>query len=97
MEILPAMLTTNNLLVISHQATLRCIVNFLKTNSMEDLPYEKIPLHTLFKVTMSDDGVNIIEEVKMPVECVDTHRPKPKNCRTDRPITEVIASVPAHM
>ena len=64
---------------------------------MEELPYEKIPLHTLFKVTMSEDGENLIEEVKMPVECVNTHRPKPKNCRADRPIVEAIASVPAHM
>ena len=97
MEVMPRMLTTNNLLVISHQATLRCLVNFLKGKPMEELPYEKIPLHTLFKVTMSDDGDNIIEEVKMAIECVDTYRPKPKNCRIDRPISAAIASVPSHL
>ena len=97
MEIMPKMLTTNNLLVISHQATLRCLVNYLKAKSMEEMPYEKIPLHTLFKVTMSEDGVDVIEEVKMPVECVNTHRPKPRNCRIDRSISDAISSVPAHM
>ena len=97
MEIMPKMLTTNNLLVISHQATLRCLVNYLKAKSMEEMPYEKIPLHTLFKVTMSSDGENVIEEVKMPIECVDTYRPKPKNCRSDRSISDAIASVPAHL
>ena len=64
---------------------------------MEGMPYEKVPLHTLLKVTMDDDGENIIEEVKMAVECVDTYRPKPKNCRVDRSITEAIASVPTHL
>jgi len=97
MEIMPTMLTTNNLLVISHQAVLRCLVNFLKKKPMEGMPYEKVPLHTLFKVTMDDDGTNIIEEVKMGVECVDTYRPKPKNCRVDRSITEAISNVPSHM
>ena len=95
-EIIPTMLTTNNLLVISHQATLRCIVNFLRKKSMTTLPYEKVPLHTLFKVTIEADGSNTIEEVKMAVECVDTYRPKPMNCRVDRSIHDAIASVPAH-
>ena len=73
-EIIPTMMTTNNLLVIAHQTVLRCIVNFLKKNNQENLPYEKVPLHTLFKVTLTDDGINMIEEVKMGIQCVDTYR-----------------------
>ena len=95
-EIIPSMMTTNNLLIISHQATLRCIVNFLRKNPQEQLPYEKVPLHTLFKVTVNIDGSNMIEEIKLGVQCVDTYRAKPTNCRVDRSIEEAIASVPAH-
>jgi len=95
-EIIPTMMTTNNLLIISHQATLRCIVNFLRKKPQEQLPYEKVPLHTLFKVTVNIDGSNMIEEIKLGVQCVDTYRAKPTNCRVDRSIEEAIASVPAH-
>ena len=97
MEIMPTMLTTHNLLVISHQAVIRCILNFLRNKPMENLPYEKVSLHTLFKVTLDDDGINMIEEIKMAIDCVDTYRPKPTNCRVDRSIEEAIASVPAHL
>ena len=95
-EIIPSMMTTNNLLVIAHQAVLRCIVNFLKKNPQENLPYEKVPLHTLFKVTLNADGINMIEEVKMGIQCVDTYRAKPKNCQIDRTWEEAIQSVPVH-
>lgn len=98
MEIMPTMLATNNLLIVSHQAVLRCIVNFLRKKSVDNLPYEKVPLHTLFKVTLDpEEDVFLIEEVKMAVECVDTYRPKPSNCRVDRSIEEAIASVPTHL
>ena len=50
MEVMPTLMTTNNILVISHQAVLRCLVNFLRKKDMKNMPYEKIPLHTLFKV-----------------------------------------------
>jgi len=97
MEVMPTMMTTDNLLIIAHQAVLRCLVNFLRKNDMKRMPYEKIPLHTLFKVTLDEDGINLIEEVKMAVECVDTYRPKPSNCRVDRSFAESISSVPAHL
>ena len=97
MEVMPTMLTTDNLLIIAHQAVLRCIVNFLRKHDQKIMPYEKIPLHTLFKVTLDEDGINLIEEVKMAVECVDTYRPKPSNCRVDRSFAESISSVPAHL
>jgi len=97
MEVMPTMLTTDNLLVIAHQAVLRCLVNFLRKKDQKLMPYEKIPLHTLFKVTLDEDGINLIEEVKIAVECVDTYRPKPSNCRVDRSFAESISSVPAHL
>jgi hypothetical protein len=64
---------------------------------MEDLPYVKIPLHTIIKVTMEEDGLNSLEFINVGVECVDTYRAKPSNCKVDRPLEEAIASVPTHM
>ena len=42
---------SDNLLVISHQAVIRCIAAYLKKTPIGKLPYEKIPLHTVLKVT----------------------------------------------
>jgi hypothetical protein len=33
----------------------------------------------------------------MSVDCVDTYRAKPSNCRIDRKLTDAIASVPFHL
>ncbi|CAG8461657.1 15787_t:CDS:2, partial [Racocetra fulgida] len=40
-----------NILIIGHQAILRCIYAYYQKLSQEDLPYIKIPLHTVIKLT----------------------------------------------
>ena len=42
-----------------------------------DLPYIKIPLHTVIKLTPKAYGCDE-ERYTLPIEAVDTHRPKPK-------------------
>ena len=42
-----------------------------------DLPYIKIPLHTVIKLTPKAYGCDE-ERYALPIEAVDTHRPKPK-------------------
>ena len=42
-----------------------------------DLPYIKIPLHTVIKLTPKAYGCDE-ERYKLPIGAVDTHRPKPK-------------------
>ena len=49
------------------------IINLLLT---DELPYLKIPLHTVFKLTPSAYGC-IVEPVSFPVSAVETHREKP--------------------
>lgn len=44
---------------------------------IEDLPYLQVPLHTIIKLTPVAYGCRM-EYVKLPIEAVDTHRPKPK-------------------
>lgn len=87
---------SSNLLVVSHQAVIRCIVAYLTRCPLEELPYIKIPLHTVIKVTMKN-GRNLLEFTKMSVDCVDTYRAKPTNCSTDRHFNDAIASVPFHL
>lgn len=40
-----------NILIIGHQAILRCIYAYFMNYSHEDLPYIKIPLHTVIELT----------------------------------------------
>jgi len=44
---------------------------------VEDLPYTKVPLHTVIKLTPMAYGC-FMECIPLPVEAVNTHRPKPK-------------------
>ncbi len=97
------MTTKNNLLVVSHQAVLRCIYSFFMKEPMSKIPYVKIPLHTILEVTIhneveAEDGIFFatVKEIKMPINCVDTYRSKPKNCAKDRTYADAISSVPTH-
>lgn len=53
-EILPEMNKSNNLVVVSHQAVIRCIIAYLNKSHMEELPYIKVPLHTVLKVSKNN-------------------------------------------
>lgn len=85
----------NNVLVVSHQAVLRCILGYFLNKKPEELPYINVPLHTLIKVTT--DGYNChMECIKLNVECVDTYRKQPKNCSADRTTDDALLTVPSH-
>lgn len=43
----------------------------------DDLPYTKVPLHTVIKLTPMAYGC-FMECIPLPIEAVSTHRPKPK-------------------
>ncbi|KAF9139495.1 Fructose-2,6-bisphosphatase [Mortierella sp. GBA39] len=66
-----------NVLIIGHQAILRCLYAYFMNHSFERLPYLKIPLHTVIQLT---PRAYTCEErrFKVDIEAVDTHRPKPK-------------------
>jgi 6-phosphofructo-2-kinase / fructose-2,6-biphosphatase 2 len=40
-----------NILIIGHQAILRCLYAYFVNIAQPDLPYINIPLHTLIKLT----------------------------------------------
>lgn len=84
-----------NLLVISHQAVLRCILGYFLNKSFDELPYINVPLHTIIKLTTEGYKCRL-EFVKLNVECVDTYRKQPKNCSELRTEEDALMTVPAH-
>lgn len=95
-EVLPELNRSHNLLVVSHQAVVRCIYTYLMRLPIDQLPYVKIPLHTVMKVTF-DGSKNTVESTFMNIDCVDTHRSKPNNCNVGRNLVEAIQTVPQHL
>ncbi|XP_014348046.1 6-phosphofructo-2-kinase/fructose-2,6-bisphosphatase 2 isoform X1 [Latimeria chalumnae] len=65
-----------NVLVISHQAVMRCLLAYFLDNSAAELPYLKCPLHTVLKLTPVAYGCKV-ETIFLNVEAVNTHRDKP--------------------
>ncbi|XP_012238129.1 6-phosphofructo-2-kinase/fructose-2,6-bisphosphatase 1 isoform X1 [Bombus vancouverensis nearcticus] len=86
---------SNNILVVSHQAILRCIIGFFTDKKPEEVPYAEVPLHTIIRV--SSQGYNYkVDFFKLPIECVNTTRVKPNNCSADRTADDALLTVPAH-
>ncbi|KAJ3934682.1 MAG: bifunctional 6-phosphofructo-2-kinase/fructose-2,6-bisphosphate 2-phosphatase [Lentinula lateritia] len=73
-----------NILIIGHQAILRCLYAYFHHLPQTDLPYIKIPLHTVIKLTPKAYGCDE-ERYTLPINAVDTHRPKPKAAK--QPLT----------
>ncbi|OCH95219.1 bifunctional 6-phosphofructo-2-kinase/fructose-2,6-bisphosphate 2-phosphatase [Obba rivulosa] len=69
-----------NILIIGHQAILRCLYAYFHNLPQADLPYIKIPLHTVIKLTPKAYGCDE-ERYTLPIGAVDTHRPKPKSAK----------------
>ncbi|PWN42215.1 bifunctional 6-phosphofructo-2-kinase/fructose-2,6-bisphosphate 2-phosphatase [Ceraceosorus guamensis] len=71
-----------NILIVAHQGTthfdrqiIRCLYAYLHALPQEDLPYLKIPLHTLICLTPRAYGCDE-KRYKAPIDAVDTHRPR---------------------
>ncbi|NXD27489.1 F262 bisphosphatase, partial [Spelaeornis formosus] len=65
-----------NVLVISHQAVMRCLLAYFLDKSADELPYLRCPLHTILKLTPVAYGCKV-ETIALNVEAVNTHRDKP--------------------
>lgn len=61
-----------NVLVVAHQAVLRCLLAYFLDKKSAEIPYLKVPLHTILKLTRAAYGCEV-EEIKIPVEAVDDH------------------------
>lgn len=56
--------TTKPVLIVSHQAVLRCLISYFLDESKETIPYYSVPLHTLIQI-VSKDG--LYEEARYPI------------------------------
>uniref|UniRef100_A0A7E4ZSJ7 6PF2K domain-containing protein n=1 Tax=Panagrellus redivivus TaxID=6233 RepID=A0A7E4ZSJ7_PANRE len=66
----------SNVLVVSHQAVLRCILAYFDNKNRSELPYLNVPLHTIIKLTPKAYSCEI-EMFKFKIDAVDTYRAKP--------------------
>ncbi|XP_049718556.1 6-phosphofructo-2-kinase/fructose-2,6-bisphosphatase 4 isoform X5 [Elephas maximus indicus] len=66
-----------NVLVICHQAVMRCLLAYFLDKAAEQLPYLKCPLHTVLKLTPMAYGCKV-ESIFLNVEAVNTHRDRPQ-------------------
>ncbi|XP_036615242.1 6-phosphofructo-2-kinase/fructose-2,6-bisphosphatase 3 isoform X1 [Trichosurus vulpecula] len=62
-----------NVLVICHQAVMRCLLAYFLDKSADEMPYLKCPLHTVLKLTPVAYGCRV-ESIYLNVEAVNTHR-----------------------
>ncbi|XP_052397309.1 6-phosphofructo-2-kinase/fructose-2,6-bisphosphatase 2 [Carassius gibelio] len=65
-----------NVLVICHQAVMRCLLAYFLDKSADDLPYLKCPLHVVLKLTPVAYGCKV-DMFNLKVEAVNTHRDRP--------------------
>ncbi|VDN50898.1 unnamed protein product [Dracunculus medinensis] len=61
----------SNVLVVSHQAILRCILAYFDNKNRSELPYLNVPLHTIIKLTPKAYNCQI-EMFKFKVDAVNT-------------------------
>ncbi|XP_031438193.1 6-phosphofructo-2-kinase/fructose-2,6-bisphosphatase 3 isoform X2 [Clupea harengus] len=69
-----------NVLVICHQAVMRCLLAYFLDKSADEMPYLKCPLHTVLKLTPVAYGCKV-ESIFLNVEAVNTHRDRPEDVK----------------
>ena len=64
-----------DLMIVGHQAVLRCLIGYYKGTEGEEVPYIEVPLHRVVEVQVNGygDGIKVHD---IGPEAVDTHRPR---------------------
>uniref|UniRef100_A0A671UW58 6-phosphofructo-2-kinase/fructose-2,6-biphosphatase 1 n=1 Tax=Sparus aurata TaxID=8175 RepID=A0A671UW58_SPAAU len=65
-----------NVLVVCHQAVMRCLLAYFLDKPADELPYLRCPLHTVLKLTPIAYGCKV-EPFFLNIEAVNTHRERP--------------------
>uniref|UniRef100_A0A8C5VKD2 6-phosphofructo-2-kinase/fructose-2,6-biphosphatase 1 n=1 Tax=Microcebus murinus TaxID=30608 RepID=A0A8C5VKD2_MICMU len=90
-----------NVLVICHQAVMRCLLAYFLDKSSDELPYLKCPLHTVLKLTPVAHGCKV-EPIYLNVEALHCYLPpinlglSSQNVDVTRDPQEALDTVPAH-
>ncbi|XP_027488267.1 6-phosphofructo-2-kinase/fructose-2,6-bisphosphatase isoform X1 [Corapipo altera] len=84
-----------NVLVVCHQAVMRCLLAYFLDKSASELPHLKCPLHTVLKLTPVAYGCEV-ESIFLNIEAVNTHRERPQNVDINRTAADALNTVPEH-
>ncbi|CAL1606320.1 unnamed protein product [Knipowitschia caucasica] len=85
-----------NVLVVCHQAVMRCLLAYFLDKPADKLPYLRCPLHTVLKLTPIAYGCKV-ESFYLNIEAVNTHREKPGNVNVNRNPEDALQTVPDHI
>jgi len=66
----------DSLLIVGHQAVIRCLLAYYMETPEEDLPWLEVPLHTVIKLSPIAYGCKV-EYLEFNIPRVSTHRSKP--------------------
>ena len=78
---------SENILIVTHQAVLRCIYAYFMKYDQQHSPWLNVPLHTLIKLTPRAYGTQ--EEVfKAGIDAVSTWRGKGSVAKHEDPLEE---------
>lgn len=82
-----------NILVICHQAVLRVLLAYFLDSPSDELPYMRVPLHTVYKLTPIAFGCRA-EKIAIDVDAVDTHVPHPSRATKgdDSPLSQSLGT-----
>lgn len=82
--------TTKPVIVVSHQAVLRCLISYFIDTAKEKIPYYSIPLHTLVRIICKEESydeeryplmpVNVMESLPRFLETVEETKKREKQC-----------------
>lgn len=73
--IIMALENQENVLVITHQAVLRCIYAYFMNVHQEESPWMSIPLHTLIRLEIKAYGTQVTR-IKADIPAVSTYKEK---------------------
>ncbi|ODV91910.1 hypothetical protein CANCADRAFT_22960 [Tortispora caseinolytica NRRL Y-17796] len=71
-----------NILIVTHQAVLRCIYAYFMNVSQDQSPWMEVPLHTLIKLTPRAYGTEVTR-IKANIPAVSTFRQKGSSAKHD--------------
>lgn len=75
---------SENIIIVTHQAVLRCIYSYFHNMSQEQSPWMEVPLHTLIKLTPRAYGTEE-KRFKANIPAVSTWRGKGTSAKHQDP------------
>lgn len=82
-----------NVLIIAHQAVIRCILGYFLDKKLDAIPYLEVPLHVVFRLMPLARECSLTE-YRQPIGSTNTQRERPTNVSRHRSIEEALETTP---